>query len=229
MINAFTLAETLITLSIIGVVAAITIPTLQQSYTEQATVNKVKKFYSTMSYAYQKAVSEYGDVDTWGITGNTQNDALIIYDYLVKDNFKIMKDCGFDNDGGCIYDGNYKFLNGTNTGNYANDATWNYYKVLLNDGSTIWFRGDKNALINAFIDTNGPQKPNQRGIDTFSFVVMDKKFVPNGMPGAEVYFDDTCNRANSGWGCAAWVVYKGNLDYLRCDDLKWNGKQKCSK
>ena len=112
MINAFTLAETLITLSIIGVVAAITIPTLQQSYTEQATVNKVKKFYSTMSYAYQKAVGEYGDVDTWGITGNTKNDALIIYDYLVKDNFKIIKDCGFDNDGGCIYNGNYKFLNG---------------------------------------------------------------------------------------------------------------------
>ena len=227
--KAFTLAEVLVTLTIIGVVSSMTIPTLHQSHTEQTTVNKVKKFYTTLSQAYQKSVVEYGDVDTWGITGNTKADALIIYNNLIKDNFKIVKDCGFDNNGDCIYNGNYKFLNGADTGNYAKDTTYNYYKLALNDGSTVWFRGDENALINAFIDVNGPQKPNQRGIDTFSFVVMDGKLVPNGVPGAEVFFDDTCNRNSSGWGCGAWVVYKGNMDYLHCDDLKWNGKQKCSK
>jgi len=230
--KAFTLAEVLVTLTIIGVVSSMTIPTLHQRHTEQATVNKVKKLYTTLSQAYQKAVVEHGDVDTWGITGHTQTDALIIYDYLIKDNFKIMKDCGFNNDGGCIYNGDYKLLNGGRATSYANDTTYNYYKLGLNDGSTVWFRGDENALVNVFIDVNGPQGPNQRGRDTFSFIVLNKKFVPNGLPEAEngeTSFDNTCNRSGSGYGCGAWVVYKGNMDYLHCDDLKWHGKQKCGK
>ena len=43
--RAFTLAEVLITLGIIGVVAAMTLPTLLNKYQEVVTVNKVKKFY----------------------------------------------------------------------------------------------------------------------------------------------------------------------------------------
>ena len=39
--NAFTLAEVLITLGIIGIVAAMTLPTLLNKYNEQVTVTKV--------------------------------------------------------------------------------------------------------------------------------------------------------------------------------------------
>lgn len=49
--KAFTLAEVLITLGIIGVVAAITMPVLINKYQEIVTVTKVKKFYSLMSQA----------------------------------------------------------------------------------------------------------------------------------------------------------------------------------
>ena len=42
--KAFTLAEVLITLGIIGVVAAMTMPSLIQNYKERETVSKVKKF-----------------------------------------------------------------------------------------------------------------------------------------------------------------------------------------
>lgn len=55
---AFTLAEVLITLGIIGVVAAMTIPVLVQKYKEQATVTRVKKFYSVFSQAYTMAINE---------------------------------------------------------------------------------------------------------------------------------------------------------------------------
>ena len=48
---AFTLAETLITLGIIGIVAAIVIPNLIYKYNEYVTVNKVKTFYSKFSNA----------------------------------------------------------------------------------------------------------------------------------------------------------------------------------
>lgn len=50
--SGFTLAEVLITLGIIGVVAAITLPTLIQNNDEKATVTKLKKMYSNLQNAY---------------------------------------------------------------------------------------------------------------------------------------------------------------------------------
>jgi len=54
-VNAFTLAEVLITLVIIGVVAAMTIPNVIQHYKKQEYSARVKKFYSTMQQVVQKA------------------------------------------------------------------------------------------------------------------------------------------------------------------------------
>lgn len=63
---AFTLAEVLITLGIIGVVAAMTLPALVQNYKEQETVTRVKKFYSVFSQAYAQAILDNGTIDNWG-------------------------------------------------------------------------------------------------------------------------------------------------------------------
>ena len=62
---AFTLAEVLITLGIIGVVAAMTLPTLIMNHRKQVTVNKVKKFYTVMSQATNSAIAEYGSMEDW--------------------------------------------------------------------------------------------------------------------------------------------------------------------
>lgn len=56
---AFTLAEVLITLGIIGIVAAMTIPTLTQRYREKVLINRLKDTYSIFSQAYKLAVNEY--------------------------------------------------------------------------------------------------------------------------------------------------------------------------
>ena len=167
--------------------------------------------------------------ENWEIESYSESDALIIYELLIKDNFKIMKDCGLNNDGGCIYDGNYKFLNGTDTVNYANNTELNYYKVLLNDGSTIWFRGSDKVTIDIFYDVNGPKPPNQWGKDLFDLYGIGGKILPSGIPGAIHPFDVECKKTSIGYGCTAWVIYKGNIDYLHCDDLSWDGKQKCGK
>ena len=65
--SAFTLAEVLITLGIIGVVAALTIPSLIQKYEEKQTVSQVKKAYSEISQAYMSAVQGEGTPDNWGL------------------------------------------------------------------------------------------------------------------------------------------------------------------
>ena len=109
-ISAFTLAEVLITLTIIGVIAALTIPNLMRSYQETATVNKVKKFHSTLSSAFSRAVKEYGPTDEWGLTGKDAQSAEKIYEILFKPYFKIAKNCGRTNQGKCIVNTTYKLL-----------------------------------------------------------------------------------------------------------------------
>ena len=63
--TGFTLAEVLITLGIIGVVAALTIPTLIQKQTNAFTEASLKKFYSTFNQAIKASVEENGDMTTW--------------------------------------------------------------------------------------------------------------------------------------------------------------------
>ena len=62
---AFTLAEVLITLGIIGVVAALTIPTLMANHRKQVVETRLAKFYSTMNQAIKMAEVDYGDVRQW--------------------------------------------------------------------------------------------------------------------------------------------------------------------
>lgn len=62
---AFTLAEVLITLGIIGIVAAMTLPAMIMNHRKQVTVNKVKKFYTVMSQATNSAIAEYGSMEDW--------------------------------------------------------------------------------------------------------------------------------------------------------------------
>lgn len=70
--SAFTLAEILITLGIIGVVAALTIPSLIESYQKQATVTKLKNFYSNMYQAIKLSEVDNGLCNTWDYpTGNS--------------------------------------------------------------------------------------------------------------------------------------------------------------
>lgn len=52
----FTLAEVLITLGIIGIVAAMTLPTIVSKYQEKVLVERLKQSYSIFSQAYLRAV-----------------------------------------------------------------------------------------------------------------------------------------------------------------------------
>lgn len=61
--SAFTLAEVLITLGIIGVVAAMTIPTLLAKYQEKQTVTKLKQTYSILSQAIRSVQEDVGTPD----------------------------------------------------------------------------------------------------------------------------------------------------------------------
>ena len=63
--TAFTLAEVLITLGIIGIVAALTLPTLTSRYQEKVFITKLEKTYSILVSAYKLAVEENVSSTAW--------------------------------------------------------------------------------------------------------------------------------------------------------------------
>lgn len=63
--KAFTLAEVLITLGIIGIVAAMTMPSLIQNYKKKEYSARLKKFYSTMQQAIKLSEIENGPAAGW--------------------------------------------------------------------------------------------------------------------------------------------------------------------
>ena len=70
--RAFTLAEVLITLGIIGVVAAMTIPTLITNYQKRQTALGVKKAYTELNQIVRMATADYGDPSGWDYYGENE-------------------------------------------------------------------------------------------------------------------------------------------------------------
>lgn len=232
-LRAFTLAEVLITLVIIGIVAAITIPTLIQKQEEQQTVVALKKAYSTLSNAYNLAVKDDGTPDTWGLTGTTAGAEKMLGEFSPY--LKILKNC--ETSSGCVP--NYKQFNNDD---YTNiDNSW-HAKAQLADGTLLiaspynscdlynW--GDIPALQNVcgefYVDVNGFKKPNMWGKDMFLFNLTKYGIIPAGTAQYNsAYTFNNCNSHSSGFGCSAWVIYNENMDYLHCSGLSWTGKTKC--
>ena len=81
--KGFTLAEVLITLGIIGVVAAVTIPALVTTYQKRATESQLKKAYSTLVNALRMSENDpdfnYTPPETYGVTLDT-HDAYGIFE-----------------------------------------------------------------------------------------------------------------------------------------------------
>lgn len=63
--KAFTLAEVLITLGIIGIVAAMTLPVLIQKNNNRVVETRLMKFYSAINQAIKMAEVDYGDKSYW--------------------------------------------------------------------------------------------------------------------------------------------------------------------
>lgn len=62
--RAFTLSEVLITLGIIGLIAALTIPNLMGAYRKRVVETRLKKFYSAINQAIMLSENENGDKKT---------------------------------------------------------------------------------------------------------------------------------------------------------------------
>ena len=64
--SAFTLAEVLITLGVIGVVAAMTLPMMVEGYQKVIMETRLKKFYSVFNQAILRSINDNGPYEGWG-------------------------------------------------------------------------------------------------------------------------------------------------------------------
>ena len=213
---AFTLAETLVVMGIIGVVAALTIPNLNQSTGDREKVAKLKKVYSNLEDAFGRATAVYGPVDEWS-NGVDANQEVLISRFTdrITEFMKISKKVNFDTfisaDGAEFTVGSYSDYVGDNSNHYPN---MKYY-------------GD------VYVDIDGPNKgKNKDSYDRFEFSITDQGIFPsNTQYYVEDFLGDDGPCANAGGGyyyCTAWVIINGNMDYLKCyDELSWSGKTSC--
>ena len=220
----FTLAEVLITLGIIGVVAAITIPTLMTKVEESVLVRQLKAAHSIFSRAYKMAINEEGDPLTWDIGDkDTAEGALKLYKILTK-YLKVGEQC--ETREGCFYEGDYKAL-------FSPKWRWHpgthnrYARGILSNGMSFLFWSNGSGCPNdqcgsVMVDINGYKKPNQAGVDYFAFTIRkdgsirgsDTILEPNA-------YGETCKHGDTsdinGKNCTAWVLQMGNMDYRRRD------------
>lgn len=135
---------------------------------------------------------------------------------------KITLDCGYTNEKGCVVNApNYEIDGQPNSVNYATCTKPYYYKLLLQNGASLYYRtgnrpedgGDPNKMY-IFIDVNGQKGPNTWGRDIFeySYSPKDKVFLPSGDPRFGGYQD--CLDHKSGNTCTYYVMYVGTIaDY----------------
>lgn len=92
---AFTLAEVLITLGIIGVVAAMTIPVLMTTFAKNKTETQLKTFYSKINQTVKMSIADNGDPEGW-ITANKNYTYDENVEFLKTYIFPYMKNLGYE-------------------------------------------------------------------------------------------------------------------------------------
>ena len=215
---AFTLAEVLITLGIIGIVAAMTIPALMNNTQDAQFKSAWKKEYSALSQAALSIISENGSFK--GVGGMYQHSKLRD---VFADKLKYIKTCADATSyGDCWIGGTYsapltKYLSGTNLANmdYIPLGSGSAGLVLTDGAFVIFAYQDPNCTSNAIpgpgseglsnicgwisVDVNGAKAPNTVGRDIFGVWVLDNKISPYGT----LNYANTCNTSSSGMSCSA--------------------------
>ncbi len=200
--RGFTLAETLITLVIVGVVAALTIPNMLVKYQKEEIVTKLKKEYSTLQQAINRSIADNGLPKTWD---NSNGAEYFITTYLAPylSYNKIYPVRNAYSKTMC-YNGKKISIHYWRHGNaISSPESTDTASIELSDGTCIGYNPHNNFI---FIDINGSyKKPNIAGTDYFIFKINQA----NGKiePG---YRDEYyCQKNTNGHSCADLIIKNG--------------------
>lgn len=226
---AFTIAEVLIVLGIIGIVAEITIPALIKNYQKEVTIVKLKKCYSEIYQAIRMAEVNKGTSENWSfigsdLTSTTDFATNYFYPYI-----KTSKQCDHS-DNSC-------WTTPITLGNTASSfslSSLNYtLSAITLSGYSIFFYTGTNSSIYFVVDIDGPNKgKNQLAKDVFIFVFAPQEFAgaKKGLNGYRSTFSRSAltslangickvaSTTDSGANCTSMIILDG---WQIADDYPW--------
>lgn len=199
--NGFTLAEVLIILGIIGVVSAITMPTLIKHYEQHKTVNQLKKVYTMLNQAFKMSVIDNDSYENWDKPVDIGINAY--YKKYWKPYLKVVKQCKTLIE--CGYLSNTPWVNANNTKKAA--VYGDSDKIVLNDGTLLIFGYYDNVSIH--VDLNGKSKPNKYGRDYFTFHIRPDGAIGVGNISNTRYCSKDHTGGDNGEYCAEKIITDG--------------------
>ena len=203
--KAFTLAEVLITLGIIGVVAALTLPSIVQNYQKRSLEVATQKFYSAMSQAIKQYMADEG-VDDLRQSSLSVDEESKDYDIEIEgqsDKFfqKYLKAQICEE--GCFAD-NYKTQADEISSDVGKLAEYkgSIGRYVLPDGMVVdshdWgVLGTNLTPGYIYVDINGRKGPNKIGYDLWSIsvyrdgVIDEGGLTPECRKNNECFYDET--------------------------------------
>ena len=165
--TAFTLAEVLITLGIIGVVAAMILPTLIANYQKQEVVTRLKYSFNIFSNMIRRAEADYGNITEWGLESEGGEEYDIENNRILRAEFvsKYM----------------LPYLNGAHFSAAKSLADCGYKRTITYPAGSPWISIDKaapilefpNGIIALISGATGTDSsdPNKKVILGFTFVI----------------------------------------------------------
>lgn len=232
---AFTLAEVLITLGIIGIVAALTLPSLIQNNQNKELQTALKKSYSAIQQAINQINADTGEELKPSYYYKNKNIVPLLKSYFngaVLCHWEPSETYDYD----IVCDDSTDFTevsSGANTKLYTTfNKTNNHIPLrmtsdggfLTRDGMLYLFNDVPGTTLYINVDVNGPnKKPNMWGKDLFTFQLMrDGKVLPMGAEGTIAYHHTQYCDKNSldGEGINGYGCTNSALNY---DDFWKNG------
>ena len=205
---AFTLAEVLITLGIIGVVAALTIPSLVQNYKRTVVENKLKENYSLIYNAIRIAESKNGTMDEWqtcDVEFGLECTQTLFDKYLAPE-LKVIKTCTVDDEEECwtvpaSLGGSKQYL--------ANSGSGSRISVVLANGASLhmWAGSQTTGLphIQIWMDIDGPRK--------------GKGVIGSDVFGMQINFKESTKSNKGAYLVPMYIKANVNESYLRNTSL----------
>ena len=210
----------MVTLGIIGVVAALTVPSLMQNWQKDAYTTQLHKVYTELSQAAIKATNDSNAIslDETDYVCTNEHGA----EEFIKKYFKVVKSCGTDLTP--CFASSYKNIDGTD----FELETPEYVATIASGASiSVWYNslgsadcgladfgyGDDNnhGYMQLQVDTNGAQWPNRVGRDLFYMELYSDGKVSETYNGDIKWQAEACTDGGFGYGvgCLSRIIQDG--------------------